>query len=228
MSFFLKVFFSSIEVSAMIMLALSLFRIPFKHRLIHIFLISVVMSVISFYFRDILNSVDIAIIPLLITEIILVMLVFNLVIYYSMLLCVIGYLASAIIEIIVVLSGSALGITSSDLIQNSVIHLNIMQITSTLFMLIIIYFLQSKKIGFMFVIRNLALREALKGYNFILFILLIVGIITIQFALISSKSSSFHFYILASMSAIFIAGISVAYKNNKKILKQKNERLSKQ
>jgi hypothetical protein len=223
--YLIKIFFSTIEYSSVILLALSLFRVPYKYKITKIVLIALIVSIVSYYFRDYFN--DIAIPSLLIVLIVLIMLAFNLVIFYSMLICIIGLLGSAIVETLVFVLGSKLGITSEDLMKNSIWHLSIVQLSTAIILLIVVYFLQSKKIGFMFIAKHLAIRQALKGYNFILSIILVISIVCLQLAIDSYKENSFHIYFPIILAIAFISGIWISYKHNKEILKLKDERLSK-
>ncbi|WP_261381660.1 hypothetical protein [Paenibacillus cremeus] len=182
------------------------------------------MSLISFYFRDINELSDFAIMPVITTEIILVMIVYRLPIFYSMLVCIPGFLAVTIIEAIVFLTGSKLHIYNEELIRTSATSLAILQIASTVITLLFIYLLRRRKIGFLFKVQNLASRRALKGYNFILSAVLVISLVLVQIELMSINSDSVNNLLSIVMAGIFLIGIAAAYKHNKKIIVDKYER----
>ncbi|TVY06694.1 hypothetical protein FPZ49_28010 [Paenibacillus cremeus] len=223
-SYFVKVFFSTIELTAMMVLSLSMFRFQFLYYLHKISGIALLMSLISFYFRDINELSDFAIMPVITTEIILVMIVYRLPIFYSMLVCIPGFLAVTIIEAIVFLTGSKLHIYNEELIRTSATSLAILQIASTVITLLFIYLLRRRKIGFLFKVQNLASRRALKGYNFILSAVLVISLVLVQIELMSINSDSVNNLLSIVMAGIFLIGIAAAYKHNKKIIVDKYER----
>jgi hypothetical protein len=189
-------------------------------------LISAVMAIIEVYFREIVGN-DYALLPVVIAEIILFIIIFQLPILYSLLICIIGYLIGFIAETFIILIGSSTGITSLNLIGSSVVHLFGIELVTAILTLLIAWFLQVKKLGFQFVAKHLLLKKSLKGYNFLLSGLVLLGVVGMQFQLITLEGRNIKLYIQFLLTAIFLIAIVVAYFYNKKQIKTKYERLAK-
>ncbi|MBP1154705.1 MULTISPECIES: hypothetical protein [unclassified Paenibacillus] len=224
MSFAIKVFLSSIELSAMIVLSLTMFRFQFVYYLHKIYGIALLMSIISFYFRDIVELGIFAVLASLSTKIILIMIMYRIPFFYSLLVSVIGFIAGVITESAVMLSGITLGLFDPSQIQQSVAVLGSIQLTTALILSLIIYLLQRRKIGFLFKTKYLASRTALKGYNFILSAFLVICIVLAQIELISFYNHSMNIVSSIIIALIFLIGIYVAYIHNKKIIRETYER----
>jgi hypothetical protein len=224
--FIAKVIFAAIEFFAGTILSLSIFRIPFRYFFNKTILISLVMAVISTYFREVI-ALDTAMIPSLAAEIVLIIIIFNIPFLYSLLVSIIGYLLAFLFETILVLLGTSIGITSQELMTRSALHVFVLELVTAFFMLLLVWYLQSRKIGFQFLIKHLSLKETLKGYNFLLSAILILGIIGMQLQLIAVKDYSLKIYFPIILAIILIVGTIISFIHNKKLLKQKYERLTK-
>lgn len=223
--FLMKMVFAAIEFFATIILSLSVFRIPFRYHYLKIVFVSVVMAFLSTYFREIVNM-DFALLPVIIAEISLIMLIFTIPFFYSVLVCIIGSLSGSLLETLLVLAGSGLDITSQELIKNSPLHLVSLELCTALIILLITLFLQKRKLGFLFLVKHLSFKETLKGYNFILAGILLLGVIGMQMELLAFKDYSVKVYFPIILSVILLVCICVAYAHNKKLIKNKYERLS--
>jgi hypothetical protein len=185
--------------------------------------IPAVMAFTSTYFREII-AVDLVLLPVLIAEITLVMIFFNIPILYSVLVSITGYLLAFLFETVLVLVGSSIGITSQELMATSPLHVFVLEMITALLLLLISLYLQKKKIGFHFMVKHLSLRESLKGYNFILSTILILGIIGMQLQLIAVKDLTLKIYFPIILSIILLFGIIFSYIYNKRLIRQKYER----
>ncbi|MFD2613319.1 hypothetical protein [Paenibacillus gansuensis] len=220
----LKIVTSSIELSTALMLTFSIFRIPLRFNYLKILLIGTCLSVVSFYLRDYVNLRDYAYITVLVCELILILIVFKLPFLYSLLICIIGFLAGSVIEYGVALAMIGMKISSFEEIDKQLLHQSLLFIITSLVMLMLHLFLQYKKLGFMFMLRRFQLQNALQGYNFILASILLIAIITLQVVSITIKTLSYHFYVLLMMTILLLIGIVISYKQNKKMLTEKFER----
>ena len=224
---FTKFLVTAIEFFSTVILSLSLFRIPFRYYLAKLSLTACLMAAISIYTRDILNNITYSLLPVWGTEIILIMIIFRIPIFYSALICIIGVLLAITFETIVATAGTLIGITSPSMIENSIYHFVIMDLIVSILMFLISYIIQKKRIGFLFIVRYLRLNMALKGYNFILSIILISGLTFSQFMTMVVQKNNFYIYIPIAYTILFVIGVLVAYMYNKKLLKDKYERLNK-
>ncbi|WP_282936776.1 hypothetical protein [Paenibacillus sp. RC67] len=222
MHFLLKILFSSIEFSASMLLCFSLFRIYFRYSLHKVFFIAVIMSSISIYIREYLEQVQFGVLPVLLIQIVLITLFFRLPLIFSFLICIIGTLAVVTIEGLVVSIGSYFNIFAEKDLINSVIQFASFEMTVTLVLLILIYPLQKYKLGF-----HTTSNDALKGYNFYLSGLLIIGLVAIEIEQIAIKQSVVHIIIPIIVGILFLIGVYLAYQHNKKLWIKRRERMSK-
>jgi hypothetical protein len=217
------VLFSAIEFFAGILLALSIFRIPFKYSFARIIIVALSASIVSTYVREFIG-VDYTLLPVLATEIILITFFFNIPFFYSIMVCVIGFLVSSICEGLFILLGTLTGITTQVLLSSSEIHLSILELVTSIFIFLIVGILQKKKLGFQFLSKHLSGKQPLKGYNFLLSSVFIAGIIGLQIQLFAFKDHDLQFYFPVIISVISILGIIVAYIYNRNIIRRKFER----
>jgi hypothetical protein len=185
------------------------------------------MGTVSTYFRDIIHLPDFVILPVLVTEIILITLIFTLPIYYSLLICIIGFLSAVIFETLYMVVGSAIHVTTQELIANSLTHFISSEVVCSILMFIVSIIILKNKFGFLFIMKHLSLKQALKGYNFILSAILLVGLIFAHIALFAYVEQTLNVYFPLGLFIIFLIGIMIAYVYNKKSIKLKYERLTK-
>ncbi|WP_426452259.1 hypothetical protein ACP26L_09435 [Paenibacillus sp. S-38] len=226
MSFVANVFFGSIEFTAGIVLALSMFRFQYYYYLPKIFGIALLMSLISFLFRDTPQLQNFSIIVALSIEIILIMIVYRIPFFYSLLVSLCGYIAGILIEMTIIIGGLKLSLFNDEEIQKaSPLILGSVQITTAIVICIIIFLIQRRKIGFLFKTKNLSTKTALKGYNFVIASVLVIGLIIAQLELATYYSNqTISILVSLIMAVFFLIGILLAYKHNKKIIRETYER----
>ncbi|MBE1441153.1 hypothetical protein [Paenibacillus sp. OAS669] len=222
MYYLVRIFFSSIEFFTTVLLCLSLFRIYFRYSLHKVALIAIVMATVSVYVRDILDLINYAVLPVILSEIILITILFGLPFIFSFLVCVIGILATATIEGIVIYVGGHFNLFTETLLKVSLTQFIIYDLINALLLALIIIPLQKYKLGF-----HTTSNDALKGYNFLLSAILVVAIVAIQIELVSFKASAIHIFIPIILGIILLVGVYLAYRHNKKLWKNRRERLSK-
>ncbi|MCS7462238.1 hypothetical protein N0M98_19030 [Paenibacillus doosanensis] len=218
----IKILFSSIEFSAAMLFCLSLFRIYFRYSLHKVFIIAVIMSVISIYIREFLEQVQFGVLPVIVIQIVLITLFFNLPLIFSFLVCIIGTLAVVTIEGLVIAIGSNFSVFNEQGLINSTVQFICFESTVTLILLLLIFPLQKYKLGF-----HTTSNDALKGYNFYLSGLLIIGIVAIEIEQIAFKKSAVHIILPIIIGFIFLIGVYLAYQHNKRLWAKRRERLSK-
>ncbi|KPV60898.1 hypothetical protein QJ48_03110 [Paenibacillus sp. A3] len=224
MNLMIKIFFSSIELSAMIVFSLTLFRFQYKYYLPKIYGAALLMSLVTYYFREFTELKDLAILPTLSTQIILIMFIYRIPFFYSTLLCICGYIGGSVIEVFLMIAGVNLQVFTGEELQQSALVLGSVQISTAVILSIITFLLQRRKIGFLFKTKYLTFKTALKGYNFILSAILVVSVILVHLELSSFNQSSFSIALTLIMGGIFLTGILIAYKHNKTIIRETYER----
>lgn len=213
--------FTVIEFTAMLLFCLSLFRIYFRYSLHKVVGIAVVMSSISVYIRDYLELTDFSLIPVLVTGVVMITILFQLPIIFSFLVCVLGLLATATFEGLVIYLGSYYDVFTEQMLKASIIQFSIFELVNAAILLLVMYPIQRYKLGF-----HTTSNDALKAYNFWLSAILIIAIFTMQVALV--KLSTIHIVIPIILGLILLTAVYLAYLHNKKLWKNRRERLSKQ
>src|SRR5690554_6543885 len=90
--------FSTIETLCMVILSLSLFRIPLKYSTSKVLIISMTLSIVSLFQRDYLGLENLVTISIIITYVILFKFIFNVPTFYALLVSITGFLIFAIIQ----------------------------------------------------------------------------------------------------------------------------------
>lgn len=224
MTYLINVFLSSIELATGIVLSLTMFRFQIYYYLHKIYGIALLMSAASFYFRDVVEINSLSILSAISIQVTLILIIYRIPFFYSSLVSVTGYMAGAIIETVFMLIGIKINLFTEYQIQNSYITLGIVQLSTALIILLIVFLLQRRKIGFLFKKKHLASKTAIKGYNFFLSAILIACVVLIQFELDSYYNNSLSLIITLSIAIVFWMGIIIAYKHNKKIIRDTYER----
>jgi hypothetical protein len=222
----IKVLASTFEFIAAIMFAFALFRIPLNYK--KITLISFIMSVLGHYIRSIPNLDQFSALSVIICQVILIFVFFNLPIFYSLLISIICILSVGLFEFAVMWLSVQLKINSIAVIQDNPIYTSLVLISAGCIALILSLILQKKKIGFMFMAGRFTVRQAVSAYNFAISAILIVALVSLQVGTIAVKSFNIHGLILISLALILLSAILIAYKQNRKLLDEKYERLSRQ
>ncbi|MGF7032089.1 cbb3-type cytochrome oxidase subunit 3 [Paenibacillus mucilaginosus] len=225
MSFITNVAFGTIETTAMIVLSLTMFRFQFYYYMHKIFGTAFLMSLLSFLMRYNPQMNTYAILTALSIQIILIMIIYRIPFFYSLLVSVSGYTCSLLIELAVIFTGKKFSLLNEQSLQESAATLAVVQFSTALILSLVIYLLQRRKIGFLFKTKNLSSRTALKGYNFVVASLLVIGLLLTQIELVSFyQNKSISFFVIIIMAVIFLLGIFIAYKHNKSIIRETYER----
>jgi hypothetical protein len=221
----IKVLASLVEFGAAIIFAFALFRIPINY--FKVILIALIISILSHYMRSIPDIEQFVPISILICMVILIGVLFSLPFFYSLLISILCILEGALFEFGIMWVGIRLKFTTMDLLRDNIMHSTYVVIGAGCISLVLAYILQTKKIGFMFMAGRFSVRQAVKAYNFAISAVLIIAMVCVQVAAISVKSFNIHGYILIFHAIILLGALYASYKQNRRLLDEKYERLSK-
>ncbi|TDF95799.1 hypothetical protein [Paenibacillus piri] len=225
LSLFIKFLFSTFELCTITVLALSIFRFPLRYNYWKIITISVTMASVSFYLREIAMLKSYAVLSMLSTEMILIMIFFSLPIYYSLLISIVGLMLGGIVEYAVMTSATMLNLTNAEIARTNFVHSSSIFLVSSILVLLITVYIRYRKFGFMFMANKLTMKQAIQKYNFALSAVIVVFLLIMQLTSLSYNQFSIHSLILVILSIVFITGITIAYRHNKRLLNDKYERL---
>jgi hypothetical protein len=216
-----RILASIFETSAVVILALSLFRITLAYNYYKVLIISILISCSTFYLYNIANLASFIAPSYLIIFIFSIMFFFNLPFIYSVLISFIGFFIAAIMEYAVSL---LLLMTGYFNVQDH-FQAGLLYVLTGILLFIIVYFLQTRKIGFMFLINHFTIKQAIKPYNYLLYAILIIGFLAIEITAITYYQFSMHFLTLIILTVVCLIGVYIAYRQNKTLLNQRYERL---
>lgn len=223
----IRFFFSTVETISIIILSLALFRIPLKYTGSKVLIISTTLSIVSLLQRDYLHLEDFVTISIIITHVILFKFIFNVPVFYALLVSITGTLIFAVIQTVLLLIGIVLGFTSTYLIETSLFHGSMLQLISASVTILLTVWMQRKKIGFMFVVKRLTIKHMFSGFNLILSFIIVFTLFTIQLAVISFNNNTPIIFGFIGLTLILIVALTITYRKNKSDIKEKYERLRK-
>jgi hypothetical protein len=215
---------SYVELFGALICALTIFRLPIKYQLPKILVINLISSIITTYtfayFPDFAILINFSCLVIMLTV------SYELPFFYALLVAFVYFFTAGIIEYANTLIATNLFQMPDQLISPGKIGSRIINVVTGVLLLLLALGLERKKIGFMFISKYFTMRKSVKGYNFALSAVLIMSIVSIQLASLMYNKLSIHFYILIVLTALFLAGITIAYRQNKKQLREKHERLN--
>jgi hypothetical protein len=223
----IRFFFSTIETASMIILSLALFRIPLKYSGSKVLIITMTMSTVSLFQRDVMNLDEFVAISVIITYVILFKFIFNVPTFFALLVSISGYLIFAVIQTVLLLIGILLGFTTTHLIENSLFHGSMLQLISAGVTILLTVWMQRKKIGFMFVVKRLTIKHMFSGFNLILSFIILMTLITVQLTIISFNDNIPIIFSFIGLTFVLIVALTITYRKNKSDIKEKYERLRK-
>jgi hypothetical protein len=223
----IRFIFSMIEVACIIILSLAIFRIPLKYTSNKILIISTTLSIVSLFQRDYLHLEEFVTISIIITHVILFKFIFNVPTFYALLVSITGSLIFAVIQTLLLFIGILSGFTSNDLVESSLLHGSMLQLTSACVIILLTFWMHRKKIGFMFVIKQLTIKHMFNGYNIILSFIILMTLITVQLTVISFNDNTPIIFALIGLIIVLIIALTITYFKNKSDIKEKYERLRK-
>jgi len=220
-------FFSLLDFTGLTLLSLTIYRIPvtlyWKRLIVIQFVFLAVMLVHDYIF---LNR-DFYTLTIPITAIILSTFLLRIPFLYSALIWGTGYLINSIMQILVALLLTETGFVSSEqLIEQPAIR-NAVMFIFFLINLTIVYFMEKKRLGFMFIMNRFRMQKRniqIKDIFITTFLLCTIGLA--QWGIISFRtelSNHYLFYVLIIMIVISLVGLYVTYKFN---MKEIDERFS--
>lgn len=222
-----KFCFSTIELIAVMIFTLSIFRFPLRYNYSKIFIISISMSSLAFYLREIALLKNYALFSMMSAEMILLTILFSLPLYYSLVITIIGIMLAGIVEYSVMTCATLLNLTNSEISRTNYIHSSSVFLVTTILVLLMTVYIRYRKFGFMFIANKLTMKQAIKKYNFALSAVIIVFLLILQLISLSYRKFTSHSYILIIIAIVGMIGIVIAYKHNKRLINDKHERLKK-
>ncbi len=214
----ITLFFSLMLYTAGAALILSMFRMPESLRWDVIALIGLPTGAISYYFKFILHS-QWFFLTTVICMVLLIMLVLRVPILYSALMVVIGIGFCSLLDIVISTTIYQLGLMERG---SAPTGRWIMYGIQTIAIILTIIFLESRRIGFMFVVRKFAMRNMLSPSNYSWALVLLVLLTYLQVSTFSFDSVH-HYIILVGLAGVLLLATYVTLRKNYEQLSKSNK-----
>jgi hypothetical protein len=203
MNFFLFNLFSTIEVIAVIILMLSIFKYRVMDYIPQILLTSLTMSLISHTIHFEFENNSVVPIVSIIVLFIFVWLAFRVALLYAMIISVVGYVTYGLLQTVIVYILQFTGLVSLDTALKPYSLLGyLMQLITSIVACLISYQIRKKNFGFNWIPYSSSAKFRLKGDNIILFITVIVSVFVIGLAFFLFLTGYVH--LIANFILIFI------------------------
>ncbi|WP_409346782.1 hypothetical protein [Paenibacillus sp. MBLB4367] len=212
-----KIIMSIIMFSSVVALSFSLFRIPIRGNDKQIVLLALIVGSANYYFKFVVNSPTYMIVQL-VMYIVILMLFRKYPLLYSVLVCVTGFLVASVMEVIVSVAVIQTGLSSTYLMQESILHYASMHLLISAINGLASFLIYRFNIGFSFVVRRFSGKNALRGYNFLWAVILVVIMASLQ--LVSGVFEIEPLYLTAIILLVLGMVISIGYSyiQNQKVI----------
>jgi hypothetical protein len=217
---FIKLLMTLITVAAIMLLTFSLFRVPIKENHKQIVILALVVGTTNFYFKFVVES-PYFLLEQLVVWIVLITILRNYPIFYSVIVCSTGVIFVMIIETTVTLSAIGLKLSTIEQINSNSTHYIAFHLSVTVAYLFISFLLAKFKIGFSFVRMKFSGRSLLRTYNFVWAVVLLLTVTTMQMFANSLNAKTYNFYLIIFMTIIMIVAIYNAFVKNKESVRSR-------
>lgn len=226
LQFFTTLFFSLLDFTGLTLLALTIYRIPILMYWKRLVTIQFVLVAVTQAHELILGNRDFYALTIACVGIILLTILMRIPFLYSSLIWGTGYLLAVLIQTVIVIAITLFGFSLQDM-KSSPIFANIGVVIFFLVVLLIVYFMDRKRMGFMFIMNRFRLQKReikLKDYFIAIFFICTVSLI--QFGIVSYTTKELNtnlFIVLGSMIIIALIGLYITYMFN---MREIDERFS--
>ncbi|PYI57331.1 hypothetical protein [Paenibacillus flagellatus] len=213
MTIFLFLLFSALEWLALIVLTFAMFRFELKGYKWQLLFSSVLLALISYFVFDVLNLRVLA--TFLQPPIVFIFLwqMFRVQYFYAALMTVYGYLGYLFLQLLLYLIAQSIGVSLDEMIPNT-LYAYITQSISVGATGLLAWFLFRYRIGYIFVPFSEYANVIIKGINFRLLVLILIGYAVISFSNYLVFSKGVPVFLLMAMSVILGLLLYLAQKKD--------------
>lgn len=226
-NFFAGLFFSLLESSALTLLALSIYRIPVMMYWERLVVIQFVLLGVSVFFEQVLQDRNYFTLTVAVVGIILLTILLKIPVLYSSLIWGTGYLLMGIVQLPIVLAFTGFGSITAEQLQSTYYLKYSAMLLTFLIMLLVVYFINKKRLGFMFIMNRFRLQKrGIKIKDYFVAVFFICTVSLLQMAVdyfFSDESNLTLIVVLGSMVVISLIGLYVTYVFN---MREIDERFS--
>ena len=223
--FLVNMFFSLLEFSSFTLLSLTIYRIPIMLYWKRLLVMQFVFLAVMLTHDYILHNKDFYILSIACTAIILTTILLRIPFLYSALIWGTGYLINILIQSLVIYLVTSVNLVNADDLVNNPIYRNAGLLFFPLLYIVIVYYMDKKRLGFMFIMnrfriakRNLQLKDILIATLFLCTVSL--GQVA-ALSITSNQINQSFIYVLIAMIVISSVGLYITYKLNIKEIEER-------
>lgn len=213
-----NLFFSFLDFAGLTLLALSVYRIPIIMYWKRLLAIQLVLLGVMVVYDHFLQSKDFYALTIASVGIILLTVLLKIPVLYSALIWVTGYSLAVLIQMILVVIVTGVGLFNLEQLQSSEILSNVAIAITFATILLIVYYMHKKRLGFMFIMNRFRLeKRSLRAKDFFVATFFICIVALIQAAINSyftNELNHYLFIVLVGMIIISVIGLYVTYLFN--------------
>ncbi len=219
LQFFINMFFSLLDFTGFTILSLAIFRIPIMMYWQRLLLMQFAFLGVMLIHEQLLMNKDFYAISITITAAVLSMFFLRLPLLFSSLMWGTGYLINVAMQVgvIIILTNTVIG---NEQLLGDPLFRNLTMLLFFLINLSIVYFIERKRLGFMFIMNRFRLQSrAFQIKDFFVAVFFIFSISLAQLAILSFLTQSLNHYLIivfGSMIVISLIGLAITYKFNMK------------
>jgi len=227
LQFFINLFFSLLDFAGFTLLSLSIYRIPVTLYWKRLLVIQFVFLTVMLIHDYVIFNKDYYPLSIAATAIILSTVILRIPFLYSSLIWGTGYLLNNIMQTVIVLGVASTGfMTLEEMVANPITR-NLSMLFFFLINMAIVYYIEKRRLGFMFIMNRFRLQKRnIEAKDIFIACLFICTISLSQVAFISFTSNQLNYswiYVLGSMVVISLIGLYITYRLN---MKEIDERFS--
>ena len=225
--FFTGLFFSLLDFTGLTLLALSIYRIPIIMYWKRLLSIQVILYIVMAAYNYIFPSKDFYALTIACVGIILLTVLLNIPVLYSSLIWGTGYLIFVVLQALLILIVTGTGLIGINDLKNSPFLNNMAILIVFAIILLIVFYMDRKRLGFMFIMNRFRLQKrAIRAKDYFVAMFFICIVTLIQAGLTSyfnNELNHYLFIILGVMILISVIGLYVTYLFN---IKEIDERFN--
>lgn len=209
----LKIASSTVEMFVNLSLSYAIFRMPIKPVFKKILAASLVISIISILQREFSFTEPYAFVTQIVFYIVFIAVIYNLPFLYSLLVGLTGYISFALVQLALFFIVFLFGVSFYD-ISTSLVNFITFQIIESIIVIGIIYFINVKKLGFLFVLKRHTFKQRITKINFIITILFGIALMLMQTILILLDRHDFYMNVALILAILFTITVFLVYRKN--------------
>jgi len=211
-------FFSFLDFASFTLLSLSIYRMPILMYWKRLLAMQFAFLSVMYIHEHVLHNKDFYALSIMLVSTVLSTLLLQIPFLYSLLVWGTGYLLNAMLQLTMIVALTQLGIVTPEQLQHSRTLLNAAMLLTFTQNMLIVYYLNKKRLGFMFVVNRFRLEKRnIRAKDVFVALLFTSTVSIVQVAIVSFTANELHRYLIAVLGSMIIfslIGLYITYKFN--------------